>query len=63
MKKTANYLVYVFAIIGACAVAYMGWIKYQRAVAEEASHAVFSAPPSKGAPDFSTSNAPPPPQP
>lgn len=60
--KKHNPLVLLFAIIGACAVIYVGWTFYQRQTAEEQRRAFFAATPAPGVPDLSKPE-PPPPQP
>jgi hypothetical protein len=57
-----NPLILALAIIGICALAYVGWTFYQRQVAEEQRRTFFSATPAPGMPDLSKPE-PPPPQP
>lgn len=62
MTKVKNHLIFVFAVIEVCAVAYSGWHFYERHVANVHAKSAFSAPPAEGVPDM-YHNAPPPPQP
>jgi hypothetical protein len=64
MKSSNNRLILLFAIIGVCAVLYVGWRIYQEQVAQDQKRNFFAAPASSasGAPD-AFHNAPPPPQP
>jgi hypothetical protein len=61
--KRQNPLVLAFAIIGVCALIYVGWAVYQRQVAEDQRREFFSATPAPGMPDIlHATPGPPPPQ-
>lgn len=64
MESKRRRLIFLFAIIGICAVLYGGWRIYQEQVAQDQKRNFFAAPASSasGAPD-AFHNAPPPPQP
>ena len=62
-KKPQNPLIIVFAMIGICALIYVGWTFYQRQIAEEQRRTFFSATPAPGMPDIlHATPGPPPPQ-
>jgi hypothetical protein len=58
--RKSNPLILALAIIGICALVYVGWTFYQRQVAEEQRRAFFSATPAPGMPDLSKPESPPP---
>ncbi len=61
-RKRQNPLVLALAIVGICALIYVGWMFYERQAAEEQRRAFFSATPAPGMPDIlhATPESPPP---